>query len=53
MIPWMKENGFSVYQEHGCVMSMKPAIMEKMNMPVDVARQVYIIMGGDMFQLWE
>jgi hypothetical protein len=48
----MKENGLNVFHEHGCVMIMMIALMEKMNMPVHVARKANIIMDGDMLQLW-
>jgi hypothetical protein len=53
MIPWMKENGRIVCQEHGCVMTMMIVLMEKMNMPVHVTGKAYIIMGSDMPQLQE
>lgn len=51
MIPWMKEIGHIVFQEHGCVMPTMIALMEKMNMTVHVTGRAYIIMGSDMLQL--
>jgi hypothetical protein len=52
MIPWMKESGQIVFQEHGCVTTIMIALMEKMNMTVHVTGKAYIIMGSDMLQVY-
>jgi hypothetical protein len=48
MIPWLKENGHTVFQKHGCVMTMMTALMEKMNISVHASGKGHTVTGSDI-----